>query len=276
MGVQVLKHFINIFILILTLFSCYSLHADTDDIQVVAQPFIKNAESLVRAGDYERALDTIEILLVVAKSHPQKAKIEAISLLLRAEIEIELRRMGAIKQTLITLDGHTLTAAQQQRLQRIKEKALHAQQHPLETPKLVSEADCDASNRRVFGDEPLASRLYEAAKTIPHGSWDDGEFGNESFEYLGSVIIKNNNIYVTYIQTIWGNYCGRATQRLIFFNTDFKEIGQYYGVEPPFIEGNILVFPGGEIGESNVDVSNGLPDKLNDGNDYHSIWIITN
>lgn len=137
-----------------------------------------------------------------------------------------------------------------------------------------AEAACDSSFRKVTGNEPLASKLYEATKAIPYGSWEDGSFGMETFEYLGSVSINRNAVYVTYLHTTWGpTYCHRATKRLIFFNSAFKEVGQYYGVQKPRLQGNNLVFPEGEIGASMVDVSNGLPEELNDGNDYHSISI---
>jgi hypothetical protein len=138
----------------------------------------------------------------------------------------------------------------------------------------VALADCADSRRAVHGNEPLASKLYEVAKTISHGAWEDGEFGEEYFYYLGSLKITGQSTFVTYIYTTWGaGSCGRATSRLIFFDETFKEIGQYYGVQRPKLEEARLVFPKGEIGNSSVDVTTGLPEQLNDGNDYYPISI---
>ncbi|MGX5201892.1 hypothetical protein [Aliikangiella sp. IMCC44632] len=135
-------------------------------------------------------------------------------------------------------------------------------------------AECADSQRFVHGNEPLASKLYEATKAIPHGAWDDGEFGDESFHYLGALKVAGKSTFVTYINTTWGaGSCSRATSRLIFFDEQLKEVGQYYGVQQPKLEKSLLVYPKGEIGSSSVDVSTGLPEQLNDGNDYYPISI---
>lgn len=135
-------------------------------------------------------------------------------------------------------------------------------------------ADCYESVRILQGEEPLVSSLYEAAKKIPHGSWRDGEFGKETFTYLGLLKIGDKTTFVTYLHTTWGaGSCGRATFRLIFFDEAHQEIGQYYGVQKPIIENALLVFPKGEIGDSAISIEKGLPSQLNDGDDYYPLSI---
>jgi len=108
------------------------------------------------------------------------------------------------------------------------------------------EATCgNESERVVHGKEPLASKLYEAAKATNMGAWKDGEFSQEEFTYLGDFTIKNKKpIHVTYIETIWGTSSCRGTYRLIFFNSELKQVGQYNSIDKPtFIEKNTLSIP---------------------------------
>jgi len=135
-------------------------------------------------------------------------------------------------------------------------------------------AGCNNSVRLVHGEISVATSLYEAAKKIQLGAWEDGKFGQEDFYYLGKLVSRHKDVYVTYIFTTWGaGHCGRATSRLIFFNENKEEIGQYYGVQQPIIQNSQLVFPNGEIGKSSVSIVKGLPEQMNDGNDYYPLSV---
>jgi hypothetical protein len=70
---------------------------------------------------------------------------------------------------------------------------------------LASNPCVNTGERFTFGDEPLASKLYQAAKNTELGAWKDGEFWQERFYYLGSVVAGSEELYVTYIDTSWGH-----------------------------------------------------------------------
>ncbi|RYV01216.1 hypothetical protein SOPP22_15935, partial [Shewanella sp. OPT22] len=131
---------------------------------------------------------------------------------------------------------------------------------------------CENTGERFsFGEEPFASKLYEAAKNTELGAWKDGEFWQERFYYLGTVQSGKNSLYVTYIDTSWGASSCRSTRRLIFFTKDFKQFAQYYAVAKPSLIGSFLDFPEGEREKTKIDISKELPEFLNDGNDYFPI-----
>ena len=133
-------------------------------------------------------------------------------------------------------------------------------------------AECkNTSIRTIFGKEPIASKLYEAAKKTDNGAWKDGSFESEEFYFLGKAIVNLNALFVTYINTSWGASTCRGTQRLMFFNKDFVEVAQYYGVAKPNLKNSTLIFPVGELGPSSVNIANGLPKYLNDGDDHIEI-----
>ncbi|WP_334016232.1 hypothetical protein [Alteromonas sp. S167] len=123
------------------------------------------------------------------------------------------------------------------------------------------------SVRIVEGHEPIASSLYEAAKTTDMGAWDDGEFHTETFSYIGELEFENEKLYVSYLYTVWGSSC-RATSRLIFWNTEFKQVGQYVSIEKPhFIAKNTLSIPYEEEPESIWKFTGDLPACLEVAND---------
>jgi hypothetical protein len=136
---------------------------------------------------------------------------------------------------------------------------------------LASNPCVNTGERFTFGDEPLASKLYQAAKNTELGAWKDGEFWQERFYYLGSVVAGSEELYVTYIDTSWGASSCRGTWRLIFFTKDFKQYAQYYSIAKPKVVGNSLDFPEGEREKTKIDISHGLPEFMNDGNDYFPI-----
>ena len=129
----------------------------------------------------------------------------------------------------------------------------------------------NTSERFVIPPTPLAAKLYDVAKTIEMGAWDDGHFWQERFYYLGKVVVAGHPLYVTYIDTTWGASSWRGTQRLIFFTREFKAFAQYYAVSKPTVVGSILDFPKGERKKTAIDVSSGLPQWLNDGDDHVEI-----
>lgn len=90
------------------------------------------------------------------------------------------------------------------------------------------------SVRKVEGEEPIASNLYKAAKKTYMGAWEDGEFNTETFSYIGELKYENVKLYVTYLHTVWGPSC-RATLRLMFWNTELKQVGQYVSIDKPHI-----------------------------------------
>jgi len=133
-------------------------------------------------------------------------------------------------------------------------------------------AECkNTSIRTIFGKEPIASKLYEAAKKTKNGAWKEGSFESEEFHYLGKSVVNLNTLFVTYIDTSWGTSTCRGTQRLMFFNKDFIEVAQYYGVAKPNLKNSTLIFPVGELGSSSVNIASGLPKYLNDGDDHIEI-----
>lgn len=136
---------------------------------------------------------------------------------------------------------------------------------------LASDPCENTGERFTFGEEPLASKLYEAAKNTELGAWEDGEFWQERFYYLGSVVAGSQELYVTYIDTSWGASSCRGTWRLIFFTKGFKQYAQYYAIAKPRVIGNSLDFSKGEREKTTIDISKGLPDFMNDGNDYFPI-----
>ena len=107
-------------------------------------------------------------------------------------------------------------------------------------------AECtNTSNRIVKGAEPLASKLYEAAKNTEMGAWKNGTFHEEIFTYLGDLIRKDGTvIHVTYVDTTWCTSTYRGTYRLIFFNKQMDQVGQYNSIQKPtFIGPNKLEIP---------------------------------
>lgn len=129
----------------------------------------------------------------------------------------------------------------------------------------------NTGERHTHGEQPLASKLYEAAKNTELGAWEEGEFRQEHFYYLGQVQSGKQTLYVTYIDTAWGASSCRVTLRLIFFTEDFIQFAQYYAIQKPQVIGNTLDFPQGEKAKIRIDISQGLPEHLNDGNDYFPI-----
>jgi hypothetical protein len=131
------------------------------------------------------------------------------------------------------------------------------------------------SARHIKGHEPLASRLYIAARKADAGAWHKGSFESESSTYLGDVRINGKLVHVLYLQTIWGPAC-RVTTRLVFFSFKLKPLSWYSGTSEPAIKGNSLVFFPEHERRSEVDLSKGLPKQIDAGDDFYDIEVIPN
>ena len=132
--------------------------------------------------------------------------------------------------------------------------------------------DCgDDSRRLIYGEEPLSANLYDAAKAIKRGAWKNGEFFEEEFHYLGVLLVGGEELYVTYLNTVWGASC-RSTSRIIFFDKSLNEVGQYYGLTKPVMRGRYLAFisPENEVLIKNF--WDGFPTALSDGESNTSFF----
>jgi len=132
----------------------------------------------------------------------------------------------------------------------------------------ASDPCVDTGERFTFGSEPLASRLYEAALDTEQGAWEDETFWQERFYFLGSTLIDDVEFYVTYVDTTWGISSCRRTVRLMFFTKAFTQFAQYYGIGKPDLNEGVLSFLDNDAIVSEVDISEGFPVLLYDGNEH--------
>lgn len=109
------------------------------------------------------------------------------------------------------------------------------------------------SIRKLSGPSPVTSELRDAAREAPTNVFfDEGQFVEERFTYVGRVERSGKAWQVAMVETSWG-CSARLTPRLLVFR-DGHYFGQYshFGGRHPRVERDAIIFDDVSAGDGNA------------------------